>query len=281
MGPTHQTTGGPPGRKGIHVTVPIIHVDTFVEEGLQGNAAAVCVLPGPAESSWMQSIAHEMNVSETAFFYRESDGFNLRWFSPLVEVDLCGHGTLAVAHVLREEGFFTGQSTARFFTRSGLLTARLQGERIELDFPSLLQHETSPPPELCQGLGVSLKYVGTDGHDYLVEVDSEETVRSLHPDFDILSTIQARAIIVTSQASSTDYDVVSRVFAPRLGIKEDPVTGSAHCCLGPFWKARLNRNELVAYQASARGGVLRLRLEGDRVYLTGKAVITAKDHCET
>jgi PhzF family phenazine biosynthesis protein len=252
--------------------VRIIHVDTFVEDGLQGNAAAVCVLSGPAESSWMQSIAHEMNVSETAFFYRETDGFHLRWFSPLVEVDLCGHGTLAVAHVLREEGYFRRQQTARFITRSGLLTARLQGEGIELDFPSLPQHETSPPPELRQGLGVSMKYVGTDGHDYLVELDSEDTVESLVPDFYVLSKIQARAIIVTSQASSAEYDFVSRVFAPRLGIDEDPVTGSAHCSLGPFWMAKLRRNELIAYQASARGGVLHLRMNGSRVCLSGKAV---------
>jgi PhzF family phenazine biosynthesis protein len=141
------------------MTVPVIHVDTFVETGLHGNAAAVCVLEGPANSSWMQSIAHEMNVSETAFFYPESRGFNLRWFSPLVEVDLCGHGTLAVAHVLREGGYFRRQRSARFSTRSGLLTAHLQGERIELNFPSLPQHETSPPPELGQALGVSMTYV--------------------------------------------------------------------------------------------------------------------------
>lgn len=254
------------------MTAPIIHVDTFVEKGLRGNAAAVCILPGPAESSWMQSIAHEMNVSETAFFHREFDGFNLRWFSPLVEVDLCGHGTLAVAHVLREEGHFRGQQTARFFTSSGLLTACLQGEQIELDFPGLPQHETSPPLELRQGLGVSMKYVGTDGHNYLVELDSENTVKSLAPDFYVLSRIQAQAIIVTSQASSRDYDVVSRVFAPRLGISEDPVTGSAHCCIGPYWMAKFNKKELIAYQASARGGVLHLRMNGSRVCLSGKAV---------
>lgn len=258
------------------MTVPIIHVDTFVEKGLQGNAAAVCVLPGPAESSWMQSIAHEMNVSETAFFYRESDGFHLRWFSPLVEVDLCGHGTLAVAHVLREEGYFRQQQTARFITRSGLLKASLQGERIELDFPSLPQHETSPPPELRQALGVSMKYVGTDGHDYLVELDSEETVRSLRPNLYLISQIQARAVIVTSRASSIGYDFVSRVFAPRLGIDEDPVTGSAHCCLGPFWMAKLRKKELIAYQASARGGMLRLRIDGERLYLSGKAVTAGR-----
>lgn len=254
------------------MTVPIIHVNTFVEKGLQGNAAAVCLLPGPAESSWMQSIAHEMNVSETAFFYQQSDGFHLRWFSPLVEVDLCGHGTLAVAHVLREEGYFRRQQIARFITRSGLLMARLQGEWIELDFPCLPQNETSPPPELRQGLGVPIKYVGTDGHDYLVELDSEETVKSLAPDFYVLSKLQARAIMVTSQASSAEYDVVSRVFAPRLGIDEDPVTGSAHCYLGPYWMAKLQKKELVAYQGSARGGVLHLRMNGPRVYLSGKAV---------
>lgn len=254
-----------------------IHVDTFIEKDLQGNAAAVCVLPGPAESSWMQQVAHEMNMSETAFFYQQGDSFNLRWFSPLVEVDLCGHGTLAAAHVLREDGYFTRRSTAQFFTRSGLLTARLQGERIEMNFPALDQRETAPPPDLYQALGVMMKYVGTDGHDYLVELDSEETVRSLRPDFNILSTIGARAIIVTSRSSSPGYDMVSRVFAPRLGINEDPVTGSAHCSLGPFWKARLNKKELVAYQASARGGLLHLRIGDDRVYLTGKAAIRAGD----
>jgi len=220
----------------------------------------------------MQSIAYEMNVSETAFFYPGTDGFNLRWFSPLVEVDLCGHGTLAVAHVLRQQGYFTDLPTVHFSTRSGLLTAQLQGEWIELDFPIHFQQETAPPPELSQALGTALKYVGTDGDDYLVELESEGAVRFLRPDFDILSTIQARAIIVTSVASSTEYDVVSRVFAPRLGIDEDPVTGSAHCCLGPFWMAKLRKKELIAYQASARGGVLRLRLNGERLNLSGKAV---------
>jgi len=263
------------------MTVPIIHVDTFVENGLRGNAAAVCALSGPADVSWMQSIAHELNVSETAFFYHGTNGFNLRWFSPRVEVDLCGHGTLAVAHVLRQQGYFTGQPAVHFSTRSGPLTARLQGERIELDFPSLPQHETAPPLALRKALGVPLKYVGTDGQDYLVELDSEDTVRSLRLDFDVLSTIEARAIIVTSVASSAEYDVVSRVFAPRLGIDEDPVTGSAHCCLGPFWMAKLRKKELIAYQASARGGVLRLRMNGERVYLSGKAVTVSSSTVES
>jgi PhzF family phenazine biosynthesis protein len=200
----------------------------------------------------MKSIAREMNVSETAFFYHQPDGFHLRWFSPLVEVDLCGHGTLAVAHVLREEGYFTGHSTVHFRTRSGLLTARLQGEWIKLDFPALDQHETAPPLELREALGVPMTYVGTDGEDYLVELDSENAVRTLRPNVSLLSQIQARAISVTSHASSAGYDFVSRVFAPRLGIDEDPVTGSAHCSLGPFWMAKLRKKELIAYQASAR-----------------------------
>ena len=261
------------------MTVPIIHVDTFVETGLRGNAAAVCVLPGPAAPSWMQSVAYEMNVSETAFFYREYTGFNLRWFSPLIEIDLCGHGTLAVAHLLREQGYFTRQRAASFFTRSGLLTARLRGDMIELNFPSLHQQQIVPHHELRQALGVPMKYVGTDGHDYLVELDSEDAIRSLRPDFAALASIPARAIVVTSQASSTEYDIVSRVFAPRLGIDEDPVTGSAHCYLGPFWMAKLRKKELIAYQASARGGVLHLRLDGSRVALSGKAVTsTTRDY---
>lgn len=256
-----------------------MYVDTFIQNGLRGNTAAVCELSGPVESSWMQLVAHEMGVSETAFFYQESTGFNLRWFSPLVEVDLCGHGTLAVAHVLREQGYFTRQPAAWFFTRSGLLTARLRGDMIELNFPALHQQQIAPPHELRQALGVPMKYVGTDGHDYLVELESEDTVRSLRPDFEMLANIPARAIVVTSQASSTEYDVISRVFAPRLGINEDPVTGSAHCCLGPFWMAKLRKNELIAYQASVRGGVLHLRLTGSRVSLSGKTVTSnTTDH---
>ncbi|HKN86037.1 MAG TPA: PhzF family phenazine biosynthesis protein [Nitrospiraceae bacterium] len=247
-----------------------MYVDTFIENGFRGNTAAVCELSGPIEPSWMQEIARQINVSETAFFYRESTSLNLRWFSPLVEVDLCGHGTLAIAHVLREQGYFTRQPAAWLFTRSGLLTARLRGDMIELDFPALHQQPIAPAHELHHALGVSMKYVGTDGHDYLVELDSEDTVRSLRPDFDLLANIPARAIVVTSQASSSEYDIVSRVFAPRLGIHEDPVTGSAHCCLGPYWMAKLRKNELIAYQASERGGVLHLRLNGSRVSLSGK-----------
>ena len=256
-----------------------MYVDTFIQNGLRGNTAAVYELSARVESSRMQHIAREIGVSETAFFYREYTGFNLRWFSPLIEIDLCGHGTLAVAHLLREQGYFTRQRAASFFTRSGPLTARLRGDMIELNFPSLHQQQIVPHHELRQALGVPMKYVGTDGHDYLVELDSEDAIRSLRPDFAALASIPARAIVVTSQASSTEYDIVSRVFAPRLGIDEDPVTGSAHCYLGPFWMAKLRKKELIAYQASARGGVLHLRLDGSRVALSGKAVTsTTRDY---
>lgn len=156
----------------------------------------------------------------------------------------------------------------------------MQGDWLELNFP-VHHHKVTPPVGLRQALGVLLKYVGTDGHDYLIEVDSEDTVRSLQPDFSLLSTIPARAIVVTSRASSPGYDMVSRVFAPRLGIDEDPVTGSAHCCLGPFWMAKLRKKELIAYQASPRGGVLRLRMNGERLYLSGKAVTVGKQEFDS
>lgn len=249
-----------------------VRVDTFVDGPRSGNAAVVFALPSPRETAWMQQIACNMKVSETAFFYPTHDGFHLRWFSPIMEVDLCGHGTLAAAHVLRETGYFTTHSTARFVTHSGVLTARPQADWIELDFPTLAQQATIPTPELVKALGTPFVYVGTDGDDYLVELESEDDVRSLRPNIHLLSTVRARAIIVTSRASSPRYDIVSRVFAPSLGIDEDPVTGSAHCCLGPYWMAKLHKPELIAYQASSRGGLLHLRMHDSRVLLSGKAI---------
>jgi PhzF family phenazine biosynthesis protein len=249
-----------------------VRVDTFVDGPGSGNAAVVFALPSAQETAWMQQIAYDMKVSETAFFYPTHEGFHLRWFSPIIEVDLCGHGTLAAAHVLREAGYFTTHSTARFVTRSGVLTARPQADWIELDFPALAQQATIPTPELVNALGTPFVYVGTDGDDYLVELESEDAVRSLRPDIQLLSTVRTRAIIVTSRATSSRYDIVSRVFAPSLGIDEDPVTGSAHCSLGPYWMAKLRKRELIAYQASSRGGLLHLRMRGSRILLSGKAI---------
>lgn len=252
--------------------ITITQVDAFTDKPFAGNPAAVCVLPEPADERWMQNVAREMNLSETAFLYRQGDGFNLRWFTPAVEVDLCGHATLASAHVLWEEGHLKPDEPARFYTRSGRLTAERKGDWIWMDFPAKPEEPAAAPPNLAEALGVTPKYVGKNQFDYLVEVGSEEIVRRMKPNFTLLETISVRGVIVTSLASSSEYDFVSRFFAPGAGVNEDPVTGSAHCCLGPFWGARLNKHGLVGYQASARGGVVRVRVGGDRVHLGGQAV---------
>ncbi|MBD1937190.1 PhzF family phenazine biosynthesis protein [Microcoleus sp. FACHB-68] len=250
----------------------LIQVDAFTNKRFSGNPAAVCVLNEPADEKWMQNVAAEMNLSETAFLYPQEEGYNLRWFTPAVEVDLCGHATLASAHVLWELQYLDAGTQAKFYTRSGLLTAERQGNWIELNFPKNSPEPASAPGLLEQALGVELKYVGKNKFDYLVEVDSEEALRQMQPDFVLLKTLPVRGIIVTCVSASHEYDFVSRFFAPAAGINEDPVTGSAHCCLAPFWSQRLHKNEFVAYQASARGGVVRVRLAGERVYLGGQAV---------
>jgi len=213
-----------------------------------------------------------MNLSETAFLETRNDGFALRWFTPTTEVALCGHATLASAHVLWEEGHLAPAQQARFHTKSGLLTGDRAGEWIELDFPAKREESAPMPSGLAEALGATPKYVGRNQFDYLVEVDAEETVRSLAPNHAALAALPVRGVIVTSRAASAAYDFVSRFFAPGSGVAEDPVTGSAHCALGPFWQARLGKSELVGYQASARGGVVRVRVAGDRVKLGGKAV---------
>jgi PhzF family phenazine biosynthesis protein len=250
----------------------IFQVDAFTQVPFKGNPAGVCILPEPGDESWMQNVATEMNLSETAFLYRQEDGFNLRWFTPAVEVDLCGHATLASAHILWETGHLKPDEMARFYTRSGLLGAVRKWDWIELNFPATPEESVTPPRDLARALGVSPKYVGANRFDYLVEVDSEETVRGMKPDFILLGEVSTRGVIVTSLAASPEYDFVSRFFAPAVGINEDPVTGSAHCCLGPFWSQRLERDEFVAYQASDRGGTVRVRVSGERVYLGGQAV---------
>src|SRR5229473_261289 len=240
----------------------ITQVDAFTEKPFAGNPAAVCVLPEARDASWMQAVAREMNLSETAFLVRQADGFQLRWFTPAVEVDLCGHATVASAHALWEEGHLAPGEQARFYTRSGLLTAERNGTWIELDLPAKPEEPAVAPDGLVEALGASPKYTGRNAFDYIVELDSEEAVRALQPNFALLGEIPVRGVIVTSRAA--DYDFISRFFAPASGIQEDPVTGSAHCCLGPFWRERLNKTEFVAYQASARGGVLRVQVQGDR-----------------
>jgi PhzF family phenazine biosynthesis protein len=250
----------------------IYQVDAFTDKPFGGNPAAVCILPEPRDAAWMQKVAREMNLSETAFLHRQEDGFDLRWFTPAVEVDLCGHATLASAHVLWETGLLTPSEEARFHTRSGLLEARRREGEIEMDFPATPAEPVKAPLALSEALGVIATYIGMSVFDYLVEVDSENTLRKMQPDFQKLKEFPVRGVIVTSKAASVAYDFVSRFFAPAAGVDEDPVTGSAHCCLAPYWSERLGKERMVAYQASERGGAVRVRVAGDRVLLGGKAV---------
>jgi PhzF family phenazine biosynthesis protein len=255
---------------------PFTQVDAFTDQPFGGNPAAVCLLPAPRDSIWMQQVAREMNLAETAFLVRRPDGFDLRWFTPTVEVDLCGHATLASAHTLWEQGQLAPQETVGFHTRSGVLSAFQEGDLIWLDFPATLDHPAATPAELERGLGVSIRYLGRTVFDYLVELESESAVRSLSPDLGALARLPVRGVIVTARSDDGTRDFVSRFFAPAAGVPEDPVTGSAHCGLGPFWSARLRKTELVGYQASARGGTVWMRLHGDRVHLGGHAITVAR-----
>jgi PhzF family phenazine biosynthesis protein len=268
--------------------IRIVQVDAFTNQPFAGNPAAVVVLPAAPDEAWMRNVAREMNLSETAFLFPQngvpqsgapqsgapqSGGYNLRWLTPAVEVDLCGHATVAAAHVLWQDGHLPPGQQARFYTRSGVLTADQRGDWIELDFPAKIATATEPPPELLPALGVAdARFVGQNVFDYLVEVDSEQTLRGLSPDHSRLRKLKARGIIVTARSYTPNFDFVSRFFAPGSGIDEDPVTGSAHTALGPYWAGRLGKTEFTAFQASARGGVVRVRLNGDRVVLGGQAV---------
>lgn len=252
--------------------LPIVQVDAFTERPFEGNPAAVCVVAQELPERVMQQIAAEMNLSETAFLWPEADGYRLRWFTPTVEVDLCGHATLASAHTLWSEGHLLAEREARFHTRSGLLTARRAGGLIELNFPAIAEQPAEPPPGLIEALGIEPVYVGLGTFDYLVEVADERVLREMTPDFGRLRAVKARGVIVTCRGESPAFDFLSRFFAPQAGIDEDPVTGSAHCCLAPFWGRRLSGDKMVAYQASWRGGVVHVQLAEDRVILGGAAV---------
>ena len=251
-------------------------IDAFTDAPFKGNPAGVCRLTRPVPDQWMQSLAAEMNQAETAFLLPEGDGFRLRWFTPAVEVDLCGHATLASAHFLWESGGLARGAVARFETRSGLLTAT-QGPSgtIVLNFPSTPQRPATAPPGLHQALGISGGEVFSNHAaqpDFLIVLPDAAAVRRLEPDMGLLRRVEARGVIVTAPGDQPGIDFVSRFFAPRFGVDEDPVTGSAHCSLSPFWAGRLGRTELVGYQASRRGGIVGTRLLGDRVELAGHAV---------
>jgi PhzF family phenazine biosynthesis protein len=252
--------------------IPVTVVDAFTDKPFAGNPAAVCLLPEERPKAWMQLVAREMNLSETAFLLMRPDHVALRWFTPTVEMDLCGHATIASAHVLWESHVMPAGGPIRFRTKSGVLRAQKSGAWIELDFPSLPSKPADEPPGLAEALGARPKAVSKYKFDYLVELASEAAVRDLTPDLATLARLPVRGIVVTAVATTPGFDFVSRFFAPAVGVPEDPVTGSAHCALAPYWAGKLGKRELLAYQASARGGVVRVAVHGDRVALCGQAV---------
>jgi PhzF family phenazine biosynthesis protein len=268
--------------------VRIVQVDAFTSSPFAGNPAAVCVLPVNPPEDWMQQVAREMNLSETAFLTPHAEaaesgatGYNLRWFTPSVEVALCGHATIASAHILWEDGHLPANVQARFHTRSGVLRADKRGEWIELDFPATPAEPAEAPPGLLRALGAEARFVGKNKFDYLVDVASEKLLRDLQPDFTALGKLPVRGVVVTARSETSEFDFVSRFFAPGSGVDEDPVTGSAHCALGPYWANQLGKTQFTAYQASPRGGIVRVTVNSDRVLLGGQAVTILRGELAT
>jgi len=263
----------------LTVGAPLFHVDAFASGPFTGNPAAVCILDEPADPGWMQAVGAEMNLSETAFVRPLDDGdgpgrFELRWFTPTVEVDLCGHATLASAHILWETGRLPAGVAARFETRSGTLTATNPRDGVELDFPADPVTTADPDPGLLDALGVAAKEVSSGRIGWVVELADANAVRAVTPDFARLAAFEIA--VVTAPSDDPAFDFVSRCFGPKFGIDEDPVTGSAHCALAPYWEERLGKSELTGYQASARGGVVQVRVDGDRTVLGGRAVTVTR-----
>ncbi len=253
--------------------LPLYQVDAFTDQPFTGNPAAVCLLPHQAEAAWMQAVAMEMNLSETAFLHPEGDGWRLRWFTPKQEVDLCGHATLASAKVLFERQPALRSEPLTFKTRSGDLPARWVDGRVELNFPALPYHPVSCEEHTDLALGFTPVNAVRSGDYALFEAEHDNDIRQANPDFALLTNFPASQVMITAWSNDPAFDFVSRFFAPKLGINEDPVTGSAHCLLAPYWAEKLNKTAFTAYQASTRGGKLYLRLAGDRVLITGDAVI--------
>ena len=258
----------------------LFQVDAFTSTPFAGNPAGVCILQEHRPDCWMQQVAREVNLSETAFLLPETDSYNLRWFTPITEVSLCGHATLASAHVLWEEKLEPENKSIVFHTKSGPLRARMTGKLVEMDFPARDIQKADNNEELNLSLGISPVFTGKysigNGDLYLLEVESDGIIRSIRPNYQRLLSSTARAVIVTSVSSEKDYDFVSRFFAPAVGINEDPVTGSAHCYLTPYWGAKFGKNDLVGYQASERTGVIQCKWMNDRVSIGGEAVTVLK-----
>jgi PhzF family phenazine biosynthesis protein len=259
------------------MSVPLYLVDAFTDRPFAGNPAAVCLPDTARDAAWMQAAASEMNQAETAFLRPRPDGdWDLRWFTPTVEVELCGHATLASAHVLWETGRAPAANPVRFHTQSGVLTCTKRGDRVEMDFPAEPATAVQAPAEEAFALGAAPAFVGRNRMDMLVVLNSAAEVRRLAPDLGQVAKIKARGVIVTARADEPGFDFVSRFFAPQSGVAEDPVTGSAHCCLGPYWRGVLGKDELVGRQVSKRGGTVAVRVAGDRVILGGSAVLVVE-----
>ena len=255
------------------MTIPLFQVDAFTDRPFHGNPAAVCLLDAPRAEEWMQSVAAEMNLAETAFVSPREGGYDLRWFTPTCEVDLCGHATLASAHALWETRRLPTGAVARFFTKSGWLTASQRDGLIELDFPA------TPPDEapafaagLAEAVRAPVEWAGRSRFDLVARLSSADAVRRAAPNLALVGVLPCRGVIITAPGDDGTHDFVSRFFGPQSGVDEDPVTGSAHCALAPYWAGVLGRNELTGFQASPRGGTVHVRLAGDRVLLSGHAI---------
>jgi PhzF family phenazine biosynthesis protein len=247
-------------------------VDAFTDKPFAGNPAAVCIVENELTETQMKNIAFEMNLAETAFVRKKGDIYGLRWFTPESEVDLCGHATLATSHILWQTGLHDKSETISYDTRSGILKANRVNDKIVLDFPADPEHAVDIPDALVKTLGARPVYLGMAKWSYVAEMDSEDTVRKVVPDFILMKTLEAWGVIITARSKSPEFDFISRFFAPGKGVQEDPVTGSAHCALGPYWMKKLGKNEMRAFQASERGGVLDVKVDGDRIKLSGNAV---------
>lgn len=258
------------------MSVLMYQVDAFSSQAFAGNPAAVCLLDDERPAHWMQSVAAEMNLSETAFVQPHNGGYKLRWFTPLAEVNLCGHATLASAHILWESEQVASQQTIEFYTNSGILTAQNRHGRIEMSFPVEQVDKRETPTALSEALGMTPIEAWKCQSDYLVVLENEAAVQNLQPELHRLKEIFVRGVIVTAKSDHDEYDFVSRFFAPRVGVDEDPVTGSAHCVLASYWGRKLNKQHMIARQLSKRGGVLYLSLEKDRLLIRGDACTILK-----
>jgi PhzF family phenazine biosynthesis protein len=261
------------------MSIEVHRIDAFTSEPFKGNPAAVCRLDGPADEGWMRNVAKEMNLSETAFFYPIDGGYHLRWFTPKAEVDLCGHATLATAYYLFENEVEPVDKPVRFNTRSGWVSAVPEGDWIVMDFPANPPQQIEEPQRLAEALGVqAISYVGAYPKAYLVEVADDSVVRSLKPDMQRIQQFPVQKICVTASDSTGHADIVSRLFAPAIGIYEDPVNGNSHTALAPYWSQKLGKTELLSHYASQRGGEVRVHHEGDRVRIAGQAVTSLAGH---